>query len=676
MQTAGQRLELHLSRCHKSLGATYVVIRDGCIKLQERWCARWPEGNDHGPRHVARVLDNLAQLMGPTPVSKKLVNELELAIAMTAVIAHDIGMVDGRSDHAERSATIVKEIAGKNPLLFDEHALSTLVLAIKCHSSQADIVTEGAHLQPERMIGPYLVRVQLIAALVRLADELDEDHRRADDLSEEYSNVPPTSQAYWRFCRCVSGIKIGVPGGDIRVDCRLATSELQGSSSNEPKTENFLEFFSKKLAKMNRERARMAMFLGSGFARTRLSIVIEPPQDAARFVRIKQFDFNDSHAMDDEAELQAAAQLVATLRLPPSVSIIKQRHDHGATQLETGSGHHVSEHPTPAGSYEAVELVAELKRRKIVEFSYLAATGGDGVDLSGNVPIESLTVPIQISVSIIDGAVTISVRYSASAQKAGIEAVVTAISRRTRLPIVLKKSHAIISQGLSGAQRTRPLISGLSIGSGLLVGTIAAFVQEELRVPKTVYILASGDVLSDRGRLSSGCPVFQPAPADGGNLSDVIGSLARYIAPGPAVNRIDAGLVLPTSSAMIEEGHNIANGIDITPRGVVANVEQLLGRAVIKIGRTTGITQGTIVDISADISVSYGNTQRLFEDQIGIKSLHKNEPFSQSGDSGALVLDAQTHEAVGMVLGASRDLTFASPISMILSHLGVRLLGL
>src|SRR5215469_6733993 len=58
-------VESALERRDERLYRTYALIKDHLqTHIQTRWCSRWPEGNDHGPTHIDRVLDNLGSLLG------------------------------------------------------------------------------------------------------------------------------------------------------------------------------------------------------------------------------------------------------------------------------------------------------------------------------------------------------------------------------------------------------------------------------------------------------------------------------------------------------------------------------------------------------------------------------------------------------------------------------------
>jgi len=62
----------------------------------------------------------------------------------------------------------------------------------------------------------------------------------------------------------------------------------------------------------------------------------------------------------------------------------------------------------------------------------------------------------------------------------------------------------------------------------------------------------------------------------------------------------------------------------------------------------------------------------IFEDQIAISGV--GGAFSDSGDSGALIVDAVTRRPVALLFSGGIDITFASPIQPVLDRFGVEIL--
>jgi hypothetical protein len=108
---------------------------------------------------------------------------------------------------------------------------------------------------------------------------------------------------------------------------------------------------------------------------------------------------------------------------------------------------------------------------------------------------------------------------------------------------------------------------------------------------------------------------------------------------------------------------------------------QNLGMNVVKSGRTTGLTCSSIDAVSLTVKVDYYKdcaetqpyTTKVFTNQIGIGGAH----FTDSGDSGALVLDASNAEPVGLYFAGGTDgdghgLSVANPIGDVLRELGAQ----
>jgi len=158
-----------------SFFARYVTLKERLLtKEYPMAMAGFPGGNDHGPGHIVRVLGYLDQLVGPSPL--QILSPYELYLVMSAILYHDVGILRGRKDHAETSAVLLAE--DENPYVFDAVDKDYIESAVVSHSSSADIRGRCARFEDEEVVRGHRVHPQWIAALVRLADELDEDARR------------------------------------------------------------------------------------------------------------------------------------------------------------------------------------------------------------------------------------------------------------------------------------------------------------------------------------------------------------------------------------------------------------------------------------------------------------------------------------------------------------------
>lgn len=246
--------------------------------------------------------------------------------------------------------------------------------------------------------------------------------------------------------------------------------------------------------------------------------------------------------------------------------------------------------------------------------------------------------------------------------------------RRTGRVHALARAPRPAARSLGETGRVRPLRPGISVAhEAVSAGTLGAFVERD----GAIFLLSNHHVLvGDSGQL--GDPVLQPGPFDGGSLpQDRIGSLADLVplAPGQPA-RVDAALAALETEIGFETAY---------PAGPMTGVvEAEGGEAVDKVGRTTGLTAGTVTAIELDgvlVDFGPGLGTLSFDGQVEVES-SGSEPFSAGGDSGSLVYRPDTREGLGLLFAGSDQggpnglgLTYLNPVSAVLEALAARLHG-
>jgi hypothetical protein len=216
---------------------------------------------------------------------------------------------------------------------------------------------------------------------------------------------------------------------------------------------------------------------------------------------------------------------------------------------------------------------------------------------------------------------------------------------------------------------------GCSIGHfRITAGTLGCFVQT---AGGDVRILSNNHVLADENRGKAKDAIIQPGDVDGGaRPKDTVAALGRFIRlKTTATNFVDCALA--TLKDGIEFEHERLDGI-----GRLAGVAEdpvEIGDRVAKVGRTTGTTRGRVTAFELDnliVGFDLGNLR--FDDQIEVEGAGQ-DPFSQGGDSGSLIVNGR-REAVALLFAGSdqggkngQGLTFANPIEAVLSALKVTL---
>lgn len=229
----------------------------------------------------------------------------------------------------------------------------------------------------------------------------------------------------------------------------------------------------------------------------------------------------------------------------------------------------------------------------------------------------------------------------------------------------------------AGTERCRPAQPGCSIGASTRArstfGTLAALVQRA-GVEEGLYLLGCAHVLSNWGEFPLGTAIIQPSNKDGGSdPGDAIGELfSVYPLRKTRPNRIDAAIAAALPAAVMAEMLPPIELADVIP------VRARRGMVVEKVGRTTGHTTGTIMAVDADFHLDSGDPELggvPMTNQILVRG--EGGAFAARGDSGALLVDSESHRATGLLCGVSdsQPIGVASHIEHVLALMNLVLVS-
>jgi hypothetical protein len=268
-------------------------------------------------------------------------------------------------------------------------------------------------------------------------------------------------------------------------------------------------------------------------------------------------------------------------------------------------------------------------------------------------------------------------------QRRGLEnsAQLDAIKKKAKGEVDVRYIGRVLKFATAAQQRrTRPLKIGLSIGHfKITAGTLGCFVRGlEPKDDQAVMILSNNHVLANENRAKSGDAILQPGPVDGGeNPADMVATLSRFVRlRKKGANSVDVAV------AALHTGIKFNAKILAGLGGSLAGVgEPFLdeGTPVGKVGRTTGTSRGKVTAFELDnVYVNYDIGNLQFNNQVEIEGAG-DDAFSQGGDSGSLIVDAD-RKAVALLfaggdLGGSngKGLTYANPIDAVLGALRIEL---
>jgi hypothetical protein len=231
-----------------------------------------------------------------------------------------------------------------------------------------------------------------------------------------------------------------------------------------------------------------------------------------------------------------------------------------------------------------------------------------------------------------------------------------------------------IKLGTSGGNASDFLISGNIIGC--CSGTLGSLVSRG----GNLYILSNNHVLdkSDSGQV--GDPISQPGLGDVNCQAQNTGTVAHMSQAASlhgTANPVDAAL------AQIVPGTVDTTGtiLDLAganqpapPSATLADAQTVLSsnEGVAKVGRSSGLTCSTIAAVATDITVKYEascGSSTTFQVAYTNQIVVGGTSFAAAGDSGSLVVTADTARPVGLLFAGNSNSTALNPIQDVLSAL-------
>lgn len=147
----------------------------------------------HDREHVERVRQIASDLIAHS--SNINLTHYELTLLLVAIYLHDIGNILGRSRHERQIHPVLAAAGSKLPIDHIEYATAKQIAGVHGGSVNGSKDTIST-LQEKAAVYGMHVRLRLLAAILRLADELADDPARANKVQQEAGALPPGSEVY------------------------------------------------------------------------------------------------------------------------------------------------------------------------------------------------------------------------------------------------------------------------------------------------------------------------------------------------------------------------------------------------------------------------------------------------------------------------------------------------
>lgn len=174
--------------------------------------------NDHGPDHILKVIFRATQLINKSEI---ILSEYEIYMLLTAIHIHDVGNIIGRQGHEINSLEIINKFgtaAGHDRIEWD-----CIFEIAEAHGGNpkdkiSDLTTE--------QILDFPVRKRLLAAILKLADELAEDRTRASRFQLENDMIPELAELYHKYSFCLHSTHIDLSARQINLSFDVEENDL------------------------------------------------------------------------------------------------------------------------------------------------------------------------------------------------------------------------------------------------------------------------------------------------------------------------------------------------------------------------------------------------------------------------------------------------------------------
>ena len=207
---------------------------------------------DHGPEHVRRVVERAGDLLADPIRRYPQLTPYEVYLLLMAIQFHDVGNLYGRDAHGEKVGEIMEKMG---PLAGDEMVEKVAIKKIaRAHGGTVNGSRDTiVRLPPRDLILHHPVRYRALAAILRFADEISDDYRRAARVLEALKVIPERSRVHHRYSESLQSV--GVDAREHLITLKYwVTKDKAGPICVDGETVYLLDEIYRRTVKMHYER--------------------------------------------------------------------------------------------------------------------------------------------------------------------------------------------------------------------------------------------------------------------------------------------------------------------------------------------------------------------------------------------------------------------------------------
>lgn len=241
-----------------SMYSRYVTARDKVLREIRQIPGVEPDLSDHGPDHLANVMDNAFSLIGGDTNVHGL-SASDLYVLALVIVFHDVGNLFGRADHHVNIGKVFDFARGNAA---DVRREKTLVIkAAQAHTGTSSAGSRNTLVAVD--LADHLdnrpIQLRQIAAIMRFADELAEGPQRTTDFYRAHIGYAAQSEVYHQYAACTH-VAADRANERIRLTYEIQLDDFKGDPPEKKDSlATFLTFVFHRISKLDEER-RYAKF--------------------------------------------------------------------------------------------------------------------------------------------------------------------------------------------------------------------------------------------------------------------------------------------------------------------------------------------------------------------------------------------------------------------------------
>ncbi len=233
-------------------------VNQGATAREPTWLT------DHGPEHITTVIRRASDLVCPNDCK---LNPYEAYLLLVAAHLHDVGNVFGRSEHEKKCKDILFDLdstlVGANN--FEKRMMCDIAMAhggyVSASTKDQDTISNLRYDTP-RPGDKKSVRVKMLAAILRFADELADEHTRTSRFVMDNVNVVhPGSEIFHQYAERLRSVTIDVLSGDIYINFELNPDIVSKKYQKHNGSRYLIDEIMDRTLKMHREHVYCSRFM-------------------------------------------------------------------------------------------------------------------------------------------------------------------------------------------------------------------------------------------------------------------------------------------------------------------------------------------------------------------------------------------------------------------------------